>query len=78
MTKQTLVGVQRRHGTALIVCHLLKHKPLAVSRMTKWRVTTDHQRYTPAIPFKVYPEKFVEEEKRYHPEIAVFTTTIIA
>ena len=32
MTKRTLVGVQRPHGTALIACHLPEHK-LAVGNM---------------------------------------------
>ena len=27
VTKRTLVGVQRPHGTALIACHLPEHKP---------------------------------------------------
>ena len=57
MTKRTLAGVQRPHGTALIACHLPEHKPPVCSRMTKWRVTIDHQRHTPAKPFKVYPEE---------------------
>ena len=53
MTKRTLAGVQRPHGTALIACHLPEHKPPVGSRMIYWRVTADHQRHTPAKPSKV-------------------------
>ena len=54
MTKHTLSGVQRPHGTALIAP---EHKPPVGISMTYWRVTTDHQRHTPAKPSKVYPEE---------------------
>ena len=57
VTKHTLAGVQRPHGTALIACHLAEHKPPVGSRMTLWRETTGHQRHTPAKPSKVYPEE---------------------
>ena len=57
VTKRTLAGVQRPHGTALIACHLPKRKTPVGSRLTQWRVTTDHQRHTPAKPSKVYPEE---------------------
>ena len=33
VTKRTLAGVQRPHGTALIACHLPEHKPPAVERL---------------------------------------------
>ena len=57
MTKRILVEVQIPHGMALIACHLPEHKPLVGSRMTSWRVTTDHQFHTLAKPSKVYPEE---------------------
>ena len=57
VTKRTLAGVQRPHWTALIACHLPKRKTPVGSRLTQWRVTTDHQRHTPAKPSKVYPEE---------------------
>ena len=42
-----------------LACYLPEHKPPIGSRMTKWRITTDHQRHiaTPAKPSKVYPEE---------------------
>ena len=43
--------------TALIACHLFENQPSVDSRMTLRRVTTDHQRHTPAKPSKVYPEE---------------------
>ena len=57
MTKRTLVEVQRSYETALIACNIPEHKPLVGSRMTQWRVTTYHQRHTPAKPSEVYPEE---------------------
>ena len=60
MTKRTVAGAQRPHGTtrtALIACHLPKHKPPVETRMNKWHITTDHQRHTPAKLSKVYPEE---------------------
>ena len=57
MTKRTLAGVQRPHETALIACHLLEHKPPVGSKMTKWHITTDHQRHTLVKRSKVYPEE---------------------
>ena len=57
MTKRTFGGVQRPHGTALIACHIPEHKPTAGSRMTQWRVTIDHHRYTPSKPSKVYSKE---------------------
>ena len=38
-----IARVQCPHGTTLIACHLLEHKPLVGSIMTLWHVTTDHQ-----------------------------------
>ena len=57
MTKRTLAVYQRRHEKALIACHLLEDKPPVGSRITKWHVTTDHQRHTPTKPSKDYPEE---------------------
>ena len=34
VTKRSIAGVQRPHGTALIACHLPEHKPPVCSRMT--------------------------------------------
>ena len=57
MTKRPLAGVQCSQGTALIAGDLPEHKPPVGSKMTSWHITTDHQRYTSAIPSKVYPEE---------------------
>ena len=57
MTKQTRVGAQRPHGTDLIACHFPERKPPVGNKMTKWRLTTDHQRHTPAKPSKVYSDE---------------------